>query len=515
MKTYQPDDIVKSCQRLESGLRFSTEAIYACNIGAGIFPPPYASAEEARSRPISKAMLIEKRRQLFEMLNDATSDIFCKHCAFVIEKPFREVRFDQLGHLDLAHYTTCNLRCSFCSYTVTDNFIPAQYDALKILQEFSPEDSQWDALINFNGGEPSILKDLKQYLDLFAKNRIRILLYTNAVRYRQEIYDSIKSGAISWLVVGLDAGTPSTFDAMKKSTKFQVALDNITRYAHAGSFGRGSVAVKYVFCKDNSSLDDALGFAYAMLAIRPQKVWLTVDYTPPIDTADARYDYEKQAIVGGYDYTPLIEAYARTYVTLKRHGMDAVHYVEQHGFSATPVGNQVFERIKARIAELLPPEENTPLLLLQDFRIPPLDKQPPRIRFDFSPLRQITKDKEIPWSLAGKRIMIAAIWRNSIALLADPDIQKSDFIGFLDRNPALTGTRVHGHLVFNYDQLADLKPDIIIIDASKQNQQDIAAAITRILGENVTLAFLARETDESSLSRWTGKSQTDAPQSHP
>lgn len=505
MKPYQPDDIVKSCQRLESGLRFSTEAIYACNIGAASFPPPHATAEEARRKPVTKAFLIEKRQQLFEMLNDETSDIFCKKCAFVIEKPFREVRFDQLGHLDLAHYTTCNLRCSFCSYTVEDNFVPAQYDALKILEEFSPEDSQWDALVNFNGGEPSLLKDLKQYLDFFATNRIRILLYTNAVRYRQEIYDGIHSGIIPWLVVGLDAGTPSTFDSMKKSTKFQTALDNITRYAHAGSSGRGSVAVKYVFCKDNSSLDDALGFAYAMLAIRPQKIWLTVDYTPPIPDSDVRYDFEKQALMGGYDYTPLIEAYAQTYATLKRHGVDAVHYVEQHGFSATPVGSRVFERIKARIAELLPPERHDPRLLLQDFRSPVLDQLAPQILFDVSPLRKIENGREVPWSLRGKRVMIAAIWRNSAALVADPDIQESEFIGFLDRNPALTGTRVHGHPVFNYDQLADLKPDIILIDASKQNRKDIALAISRVLGTQVTLALLAHETDESSLSRWTQK----------
>lgn len=137
--------------------------------------------------------------------------------------------------------------------------------------------------------------------------------------------------------------------------------------------------------------------------------------------------------------------------------------------------------------------------------IPLLDQLAPQILFDVSPLRKIENGREVPWSLRGKRVMIAAIWRNSAALVADPDIQESEFIGFLDRNPALTGTRVHGHPVFNYDQLADLKPDIILIDASKQNRKDIALAIRRVLGTQVTLALLAHETDESSLSRWTQK----------
>ena len=52
-----------------------------------------------------------------------------------------------------------------------------------------------------------------------------------------------------------------------------------------------------------------------MLAIRPQEVWLTFDFDPlcklPADCPD----------LGGYDYSRHLEAYAKTYLTLEKHGL--------------------------------------------------------------------------------------------------------------------------------------------------------------------------------------------------
>lgn len=490
MKDYRPEDIVKSCRRLESGLRFGPDAIHACCLGP-VISPPYWSAAEAREQTITKEMVIEKRKALFEMLNDDCSDISCKRCMSVEEKPFKEVRFDQLGHLNLAHFSMCNLRCSYCGYTLLDHFVRPQYDALKILEQFSPEDSQWDAYVDLNGGEPTLLKDLDQYIDFFHRNKIRVLFYTNAIRYSQEIYDGVKSGSIPWVIISLDAGIPSTFQALKKSTKYQVVLDNITRYSHAGGFGRGSVAVKYVFCAGNTGMDDVTGFVYTMLAIRPQKIWLTIDFTPLCQT------YEGQEAIGVYDFSPHIEAYAQTYVLLKRHGLDPVHFVYRHLSGVMEAGQDMFEKIEKRIAELMPDGSADPHLLLEDFRAPPAAIESPQSIFDFAPLRQIDGGHSMPWSLQGKRVMIAPMWRNAAALVADPDILQSDFIGFLDRSPTLQGRKVYGWPVFNYDQLASLAPDVILVDAPEQHRNDIIAAISRVLGERVTIAVLGRKTDET------------------
>ena len=65
-------------------------------------------------KKLTKQDIIEKREWIFELLNDENAETPCKGCSMVVEKPFKDVRFDLLGHMDLAATTTCNLRCNFC-----------------------------------------------------------------------------------------------------------------------------------------------------------------------------------------------------------------------------------------------------------------------------------------------------------------------------------------------------------------------------------------------------------------
>lgn len=58
--------------------------------------------------------------ELFNQLNDNVTDVVCKKCSMVEHKPFKEVRFDQVGVIDHAPRTVCNLRCDFCGFTVAE-----------------------------------------------------------------------------------------------------------------------------------------------------------------------------------------------------------------------------------------------------------------------------------------------------------------------------------------------------------------------------------------------------------
>ena len=165
-------------------------------------------------------------------------------------------------------------------YTRDDMHFSPQYDALAVLQLFSPDDVEWNAHVDFAGGEPTLLDNLEEYLEFFRTRRIRVLMFTNAVRFHQAIYDGLADGSIYWVITSLDAGTPSTFKALRGRDGYLQVLENLSRYAVAGSKGKGMLAAKYIFCESNCGDDDIAGFAYAMLALRPQKVWLTFDFSP-------------------------------------------------------------------------------------------------------------------------------------------------------------------------------------------------------------------------------------------
>jgi sulfatase maturation enzyme AslB (radical SAM superfamily) len=167
---FAPADIVKTCPRIESGLRLGPEAVRACCFSA-IISPEYWRSEDVPNE-ITKTDLIKKRQDLFLKLNDDVSDVSCKKCLKVESKRFEDVGFDKLGFIDLAHYSSCNLRCDYCGFTQRNDFHKQKYDALKLLNLFSSNDVQFESSVDFNGGEPTILKDLSLYLEYFRKNKI-------------------------------------------------------------------------------------------------------------------------------------------------------------------------------------------------------------------------------------------------------------------------------------------------------------------------------------------------------
>jgi len=54
MKKYAPNDLVKSCPKLESGLRFGPEGVRACQLGPFAAPVYWSTKEAATSRSARK-----------------------------------------------------------------------------------------------------------------------------------------------------------------------------------------------------------------------------------------------------------------------------------------------------------------------------------------------------------------------------------------------------------------------------------------------------------------------------
>lgn len=470
---YRQDDMVKSCSKLEAGLRLGIEGIHACQIGP-FCSPLFWSGEEVSELKITKEMLVEKRKELFEMLNDEHTNIPCKQCHMVVEKKFSDVKFGCLGHIDLAATTICNLRCNFCGYTVENLFEKAKYDALAILKEFNPKDVTWDSAVDFNGGEPSLLHDLDEYIEFFVSRRIRIFFMSNSVNYSPTVYNKLISGDIRWVCTSLDAGTPSTYLRTKKSSKFSQVLENLSRYAYAGSQGGGRLSVKYIFTRDNCSDDDIVGFTYAMLAIRPQKVWLTFDFVPLSGLPPDSDDFAE------YDYSNHICAYAKLFVMLKKHGIEAGHFTENHLATVSRHGKILLKRVKSEIEKIEKGMDfNLPGIHLKDFRS---DEGYFYDKTDYittNPLRIFSENDEPErFSLSGKKVLIVPTCYVSIDLLSDPEIQDAQIAGFIDRDTVLQGKVIQGIKVYRYEDIEALKPDLILIASHKQHHQSILKKLT-------------------------------------
>lgn len=466
--------LVKSCPKLEAGLRLGQEGIHACQLGQ-FSSPIYWTADEAAGLAISREMITEKRKWLFELLNDETSDIPCKTCRMVCEKPADEVDFTRLGHIDLAATTLCNLRCTFCGYTQADNFQPSKFNALSVLENYSPEDVLWNSAVDFNGGEPTLLKDFEAHLAFFQSRRIRVFLYTNAVRYSSAVSEGLRNGTLGWVCTSLDAGTPSTFLRTKGRNHFQDVVENVSRYASAARHGTGNVALKYIFTEENCGEDDLIGFVNAAVAIRPQAIWLTFDFLPienlPGDTPD----------FGGYDYGMHVKAYVQVYHLLKRYGLNVVHFAEKHLGMVGEQGRALLTMVRAEIARTDPDRPPLPDLFQCGLEHPETSL-PPHAVLQAGPLSVVGEDGGLrPQTFAGKRILLAPLGALSLELLGDPALREATLLGLLDRDPVLQGKVVRGLQVHSYQALQTLKPDAVLVASPEQHREAILRTVHTLM----------------------------------
>ncbi len=430
--------IVKSCYKLESGLRLGPEAIRACCYSV-IVSPSYYEAENV-PLDISKEQLVSKRRELFDMLNDDISDISCKKCDMVVYKDESAVSFDKLGFIDLAHYSYCNLRCNYCGFTRESGFKKPAYDALKILRLFESSDVEFGSCVDFNGGEPTLLPDLIEYLSFFRDNKIRVRLYSNGVKYSQAVYDALIDGTIMWLIVSLDAGSGETFKQMKGVDAYEKVVDNLRKYSEAGLQKGGRLSVKYVFTKNNISEVDVNGFVETMLMVRPQQVMMTYDFNSLVDLyAGKEVDFKAE-------YAPMVAAYVDMYVKFVRSGVIPQHLYEGFLTDAISEASEIMDKTKRDIE-----------VALRDVAVcVDEDAKSTMNSYDYKSLVDM-----IGANSGGVVLAPAGYESEHLLRLLGDNSQKISVIG--DLSKAKQGREVFGAKVVPYYELSEYSFDLVII----------------------------------------------------
>jgi hypothetical protein len=206
-----------------------------------------------------------------------------------------------------------------------------------------------------------------------------------------------------------------------------------------------------------------------MLALRPQQVWLTFDFTPLLLRQE------------GHDYSEQIEAYAKLYLLLKKHGLEAFHYFKEAIATVSQEGQEIMERVLCAIAKQSSvTADGIPELNFKDFR-----KDKPFVaecastdKFCISPLRLRAKDgSSMEWSLDGKRVLLVPSCPLTQKFLSDPGIQRAAWIGFIDRSPTQHGKMVEGRSIYSYDTIPSLDADVILIAAPEKHRSSILESI--------------------------------------
>lgn len=278
----QHGKIVKSCKFLERGLTFMPHGIHSCVVNT-FKSPMLLTSEEVNQGKLSLERIIEERWKLFKAINSGDKKLAgeCLGCKEIYECQYDDVDMSKLGGVIMCiqHYSMCNLRCRYCYFTVSNDFVPPQYSFSRItnlIEEFKERKAivggTW---INFSGGEPALLKDFEEGLIKLQESGLgHVCVFSNSVKYSPAISKYLAENSIT-LTTSFDAGTVSTYKNLRGADVLQTVVDNVILYKKTGT---SRLFLKYIITESNCNDDDLFAFVFLMVAIKPDCVYIIPEF---------------------------------------------------------------------------------------------------------------------------------------------------------------------------------------------------------------------------------------------
>ena len=238
----------KGCVFLEEGINFDLNTVNDCCImhtdGRGL----PVLINDYHGEMIDWEKLFETKARRIE--NQKQKTIYdCEGCYHLSDYNFKGIK--KISEFHFSHSRVCNAKCIYCSDVYssgTTNY--STYPIIKDLLEKGYYASGGEATLQ--GGEPTMMQDFEELVNLFLQNGTIIRVHTSAIKFSPKVADALKQNKGS-VVISLDSGTKETYKKIKQVDAFELVCDSIKKYAQANI---DNVIIKYVLVpgyNDNST----------------------------------------------------------------------------------------------------------------------------------------------------------------------------------------------------------------------------------------------------------------------
>lgn len=269
------DEAYHSCEYIEGGVVFYPNRISACCVShsGGRAGQPRITEFKGGELPFEKIQ--DWRKQTIEAHKRGEFHPDCKGCPLLAKGKWGAKQEYAINMITIAHFTHCNLRCGYC-YTVNSPELNIKakkvYDLLSIFKQMidtkvlSPK-----AEIRFSGGEPSVLPEFEDLLDLVSAYGPRIRIYTNAVVRSEAVLRALRKKRVE-LVLGIDAATDEVYKVVKGRNVNKQVWDNVAAYV---AIDPDNCWAKIIIRREN--ICDAMAFVERCAEIGVRKVYYDLD----------------------------------------------------------------------------------------------------------------------------------------------------------------------------------------------------------------------------------------------
>ena len=238
-----PDDVRTCCQR------FFVRGQLKGDVSLNISPESGALTYEA---------VVDAKKKLVTGINDGTDDR-CDGCPHLQDADWDPIDQESIDLISFEHHSICNMKCTYCSDTYYGGVRP-QFDIMQFVD--SVERVSPDLHIAWGGGEPTALKEFDKVFssaqERFHPKTQRV--FTNSLKFSPTIKQALDARKIS-ITTSIDAGTPGTFEKIRRSVGFTKVLKHLSEYSTTSP---DLVTIKYIFTKENHSPEELESFVREM-----------------------------------------------------------------------------------------------------------------------------------------------------------------------------------------------------------------------------------------------------------
>lgn len=236
------------CKFLSHGLFFEYDHLRHCHLS--VHAPEYKKQNriidyKGPETKINWQKIYSTKKQLISEMREGNFPVYCKGCSWIEEfeneEDFKSDYDEYLDMLWICHFNHCNCNCIYCCdyENIKNGTTTKGYNILPALEEilqdniFKAKDT--NSHISFGLGEPTILHNFEQIIELFEKHGLeRFAVYTNGIKFSNIVAKLLANPDIEMkVVISLDSGTRDVYKKIKKVDCFDKVCKNIKEYMKA------------------------------------------------------------------------------------------------------------------------------------------------------------------------------------------------------------------------------------------------------------------------------------------